>query len=927
MARLLGALVVSFLTVTAVAPSTVALAAGKRSEVGVSAKGVMPGARPVPRGGFAARGVTHQSKPWLSIQHPATSANGGVRVTTASASPQPPKETAGPFNFLGQSVGNPYTPPDTQVAAGPGYLLEAVNDEAAVFTDAGVQVGPTLALQSFFPLENGFFYTDPRVAFDPIGGGGTWYITILEFMTTPHFASRIYMATSYNPNPSITGSWTYAKIWPNPAIPAEQSVADSQICDQPQLGFSGLIITISCNNFTPPQNFTGALTRVIDKLDLLNPGHAVVYQDLLASGDSLSPAQSYGKTGTQYVVFNAHATPNFAGGIAISGRPDSASGSSASEFDLPIQQSTLPPAADQPGTPEQIDSADNRFQVATWRNGILWTGGDDGCKPSGDTVLRSCLRLVAVNTGTMTVQQDFDLGVNGLHLMYPGVTTDGYNDMFVSFTVSGTTQFPSLEYTSQFVGEAAGTVDGIQMIAAGQGFYTDSVPNPGTHTHRWGDYGEGTPDPVDPTEVWLAGEYVPTTGTDWGTAAAEATLRAPCDSGSVVADMASPQPLTAHPTFTATVGGCSQAPEYSFWLYGKVNGTAQWVNVQPYSASNTYQLNYPGLSYGTYSIDVWMRNVGSALQYETFGLMSWVIGGCNFATTTNTSGTTYTTAAGGVACATPEFKVWMVGKGLPWTVESGTANGGWTSSPTFDASTVSGLAPGTYSIDVWVREKGVSTDPTYLETWGLSTFVKGTTACSTSQVSLVAAQASPHSTGLASVDFTAAGCGASAQYEYYLYPGAHGGYQLLRGWGAGSYSWQTAAQAAGNYSIVVWAKQAGSTTPDYDSYALYSYEFNGATSATLATNLPSPQRQSAGAITLTATSMGASTPEYSFWVLGPGSSATWVNVQPYSTANTAMWTPPSIGTFAVVVWVRQKGGGTPANAYETNAMLSFSSTQ
>ena len=390
----------------------------------------------------------------------------------------------------------------------------------------------------------------------------------------------------------------------------------------------------------------------------------------------------------------------------------------------------------------------------------------------------------------------------------------------------------------------------------------------------------------------------------------------PCVSGSVTAGVGSPQAFGAPVTFTAAAGGCAGTPEFEYWIYGR----GGWKMVRPYSTNPSWTLDYAQMAGpGTYSVDVWMRNQGSFSQYETFGLMAWVVGGCNFASTGNSGGSTYTTTAGGVACSSPEYRVWMVGKGLPWTVERD-----WSTNPSFDASTVSGLGAGTYSVDVWVRQQGVSSNPGYYETWGLATYVKGSAACAATAPTLMASPASPQSTGLAApVSLNATGCGASAQYEYWLYPGMSGGWQLLRGWGAGAYSWNAAGLKAGTYSVVAWARQAGSTTPDYDSYGLYSYGLGGCAVATLSADKTSPQPATT-TINLTASGQGCSSPEYSYYVLAPG--GTWQNPQAYSSTATLPWTPSGPGTYSVVVWVRQHGGPTPSGAFETYAMLSMSVT-
>src|SRR5205807_260759 len=155
-------------------------------------------------------------------------------------------------------------------------------------------------------------------------------------------------------------------------------------------------------------------------------------------------------------------------------------------------------------------------------------------------------------------------------------------------------------------------------------------------------------------------------------------------------------PSGAAVTFTATSGGCPGTPEFEFWV-----GTSRgWKLVRSYSLASAWTIDYSKLpAAGTYTIDVWIRNVGSPAPYDTYALMPWVVGGCNYASTT-ASGIVFTTTAGGVACAAPEFKVWITGAGVAWKVTQD-----WSAVNSFQAdATRLGLGAGTYTIDVWVRQ-------------------------------------------------------------------------------------------------------------------------------------------------------------------------------------------------------------------------------
>ncbi|MGH7776339.1 MAG: hypothetical protein ACREPI_04075, partial [Candidatus Dormibacterales bacterium] len=65
-------------------------------------------------------------------------------------------------------------PPDTQMAAGPNYLVEALNASLSIWTKAGAPVGTPSDLNTFFAVPTGYHFTDPRVLYDALSG--RWFL-------------------------------------------------------------------------------------------------------------------------------------------------------------------------------------------------------------------------------------------------------------------------------------------------------------------------------------------------------------------------------------------------------------------------------------------------------------------------------------------------------------------------------------------------------------------------------------------------------------------------------------------------------------------------------------------------------------------------------------------------------------------------------
>src|SRR5207248_1382828 len=152
--------------------------------------------------------------------------------------------------------------------------------------------------------------------------------------------------------------------------------------------------------------------------------------------------------------------------------------------------------------------------------GILWTGGNTGCVPNGDTTERACLRLFQVDTAPATpvLLQDFDVGVPGADLYYPAVGLDGAGNLFAAFSESSSSLYASAATTAQMTTDPVGSTGAIQLVERGLGSYNCGGAC-GGGPMRWGDYSAVALDPVDPTSVWVAAEYAPSSQNpgDWGT--------------------------------------------------------------------------------------------------------------------------------------------------------------------------------------------------------------------------------------------------------------------------------------------------------------------------------------------------------------------------------------------------------------------------
>ena len=68
---------------------------------------------------------------------------------------------------------------------------------------------------------------------------------------------------------------------------------------------------------------------------------------------------------------------------------------------------------------------------SVWENGKLWFSANARCVPAGDSLIRTCGRVVELATATRTVTWDTDIGFAGAHVFFPAVRPDGDGNLVI----------------------------------------------------------------------------------------------------------------------------------------------------------------------------------------------------------------------------------------------------------------------------------------------------------------------------------------------------------------------------------------------------------------------------------------------------------------------------------------------------------------
>jgi hypothetical protein len=389
--------------------------------------------------------------------------------------------------------------------------MEESNTAASIWTSSG-QFVKFFTLTNFFmaPSGAGCYLTDPQVYFD--NQTQRWFSSILSvtcgLLNTqqPDVSSQIYLGVSQTSDPS--GSW-FEYVIPNP-VPFNLS-------DQPFLGVNDHVVVISANQFPYSalaiNTYTGAYFWVLDKLALeqvgcTNPAGlfcSVTYQAFGPYGylASIHPAHSYGPAPVEYMASllplvsgqTGVTTLNF---FTVAGTPPSAS---VTMTNLTVRPTAGPPLGNEPGMPQFVNTDDSRITTGVYQAGVTWWGANDGCTVSGESGVHDCLRLIEISTrnGNYQVKQDFDFNSgNGEDNYYPGITLDPAGDVAVTYAFSSLTEYPSMAVTMQLA-SSKGALEAPTTVAIG----ADDEQG-----GRYGDFCDASPSYGNPSEVWLACEYI-----------------------------------------------------------------------------------------------------------------------------------------------------------------------------------------------------------------------------------------------------------------------------------------------------------------------------------------------------------------------------------------------------------------------------------
>jgi len=881
-------------------------------------------------------------------------ANDNAAARAAGGSPIAPVTPRQPYSVFnatlgaGLSTSGSGTPSDSTGDIGPTAYVEMVNSQIGVRPRGGGSFTSN-DLTTFGTASATDCVFDPQIAWDQ--QSGRFLYSFLDQVQSPGSncatitANYVAFGWSKTSDPSdLAGGWCHFNFG-----------TGAYILDFDKLGHDDNFITIGANAYSnsgrPPSQFVTAVIAVMPAPGngdtscttpaTLNGFGSPTSQLMNADGSLAStpvPADMTDSSPYGYVVA-AHdvSTPGSqSSNLLMTWRLSSSGGTPVltSLGDVTVTPYQMPPSAQQPAigpTPVScsvsgncLDTLDGRLIQAIGHYDpdigaeTIWT--QHGIKDVSVGAL-SVERWYELVPGNASPRQSGNVSDASNYVFNGSITPTGAgNEAVINYNVSGSAAYLSMRVQSRNSSTPLSTVANETIIDTS--LYRDNDPSCGVNRSpqdlnlpcRWGDYSAARPDPTDTNIAWLTNMFTGSGGTptSFGWTTEFAAYTPGCAGTTLTADAVTAV-AGAFVHFTAVATGCAN-PTYAFFLQDTMGS---WTLKQAFSSIATWTWDTAGYPAGLYTIHVWGNQTGdSTAHWESLGSVSVSLSTspCSSATVTpgyssTPVGTTINFSTSVSGCPTPNYAYFIQDPSGTWTLKRP-----YSTDPTFAWNTT-GLAPGTYTVHIWTKQRGA---PASYESIGTATVALN--ICTGASIA-------PPSTSAAAgtiVPLTASSTGCTMpSYEFFVqYP--NGSWNLKQAWSSSAtFNWDTSGLAPGPYTVHVWANDQADSTATYEALGSSTVKLTGCATSNASANPVSPQVIGTS-IVFTASSTGCTNPVYEFWLLDPA--GTWHLVRPFSATTTWTWNSSgyAAGMYTIHVWANNQGAD--MSTFEANGGPNFTLT-
>jgi hypothetical protein len=475
-----------------------------------------PQATPAPQ---PDKGARRAPRGRSSTASPATSAPTASASTNSSTAP-----LIKSFNSTGSrdsavtNFGQQFAPPDPSVCVGNGFVMQVVNSAYTVFDPSGNVITGPFNING--PFNEGLieYTSDPRCYFDK--ATNTWFATVI-FLSGNGGGDKSHIDIAVNPSGDPTKIWTNYQI-DTAYLNTPHHTGCPCFGDQPTIGMDADNLYVTTNDFSilGPEN-NGAQIYAIAKSDLVNLVSAphFVHWDNLHQGGSLAqiiqPALTQGHPAAEYFLSSLDPNGTFdqrlavwaltnKGAVVHGGKP------TLSSMVISSEAYGIPPPATQKGSPDKLDSGDDRINQTQFVNGDIWGSLTTAVTIPNDTASHSGAAWFRVHPTvggspsvlkSASIRQQGYVSLKGNDIFYPAVAVAPNGAAAMAFTLSGPTHYPSPAYSSLAPGASDFSAPTFAVHA------TSPYVTSGART-RWGDYSWAVLDPAGDS-FWFSTAYVP----------------------------------------------------------------------------------------------------------------------------------------------------------------------------------------------------------------------------------------------------------------------------------------------------------------------------------------------------------------------------------------------------------------------------------
>jgi hypothetical protein len=401
-------------------------------------------------------------------------------------------------------VNTGWNPPDPNIAVGPNYVLETVNESYAIYSKTTGSLLTKNTLGSLFAGmdagSGGQF--DPTALYDDSAGR-----FVIEAQVKDSASSKAFVDIAVSNSSDPTQGFTEIHQ-------IEVDEGGIYWTDNGKLGYNADAYVFTGNLYTFAGAYGHEVVVSIDKHSVLdqNASTLTYYQVDRASSFSMIPARMHGSVpgGPMWFV----ETNSGSGSYVDVVRMDNVLSNTPTFTDnnLTVNSYLYPPAAPQPGG-STVDTGDSRTLNVEWNNNYLAAAFNS---TSGSDAAAAWLEFSTSGSQPALLQQGVIHPGTGIATYFPSVGVDAAGDLALTYMESSANEYPSVYVTGRLASDAPGTLEPAVRAESGTG----------TLLGRAGDYSGISLDPSATGTFWIDSEYG-LSGTAWGTWVAQLQLSSP----------------------------------------------------------------------------------------------------------------------------------------------------------------------------------------------------------------------------------------------------------------------------------------------------------------------------------------------------------------------------------------------------------------